>query len=78
LQTIRPSFSIGDHDLNITTSIGIAFVAQDDTTEQALLACADKALYTAKDAGRNCVMQLDCSVLSITDHRKAREANAQD
>ena len=78
LQTIRPSLRIGDRDLNVTTSIGIAFVAQDDTTEQALFACADKALYTAKDAGRNCVMQLDCNVLSIPDHRKAREANAQD
>jgi diguanylate cyclase (GGDEF)-like protein/PAS domain S-box-containing protein len=78
LEAIRPSLGIGDHDLNVTTSIGIAFVAQDGTTEQALFACADKALYSAKDAGRNCVRQLDCNVQSIADHRKLREANAQD
>jgi GGDEF domain-containing protein len=78
LQAIRPSLGIGGRDPNVTTSIGIAFVAQYDTTEQALFACADKALYIAKDAGRNCVRQLDCNVHSITDHRKVREANAED
>jgi diguanylate cyclase (GGDEF)-like protein len=78
LLTIRPSLGIGDHNLNVTTSIGIAYVAQDDTTEQALFACADKALYIAKDAGRNCVRQLDCNVHSMTDQRKIREANAED
>jgi diguanylate cyclase (GGDEF)-like protein len=40
---------------HVTSSFGVAALAphQDDT---ALIACADAALYRAKEAGRNCVM----------------------
>lgn len=39
----------------VTVSLGIATRTADVTTLEPLLALADKALYTAKHAGRNCV-----------------------
>jgi diguanylate cyclase (GGDEF)-like protein/PAS domain S-box-containing protein len=52
----RP-LEIGGHPLPLTTSIGVAYRARvqaaDDAAAEALIACADKALYAAKNAGRN-------------------------
>ena len=40
-------------ECNITISLGVASFPQDGDTAQALIECADKALYYAKDNGRN-------------------------
>ena len=48
----RP-FSLGDHDVVIATSIGIACAPEDATTADHLLRNADLALYAAKSMGRN-------------------------
>ena len=48
----RP-FRIGEQDLFVTVSIGMAFYPQDATTELELIKNADWAMYRAKDAGRN-------------------------
>ena len=45
--------SHGQRDLHITVSIGVA-VAQPDEDSASLIARADKALYAAKEAGRDC------------------------
>jgi diguanylate cyclase (GGDEF)-like protein len=45
----------GRHELSITTSIGVAWSRGDIEVEDALVALADRALYTAKARGRNCV-----------------------
>ncbi|MEX0959241.1 MAG: 7TM diverse intracellular signaling domain-containing protein [Burkholderiales bacterium] len=42
---------VGTHSLTITTSIGIALYPQDGSTLEALLKCADIAMYRAKEAG---------------------------
>jgi diguanylate cyclase (GGDEF)-like protein len=42
--------------LSVTVSIGVAALAADDTSFEAVLARADKRLYAAKDAGRNRVV----------------------
>ncbi len=39
--------------LNVTVSGGVAMLPQDATTEAELIAAADKALYAAKERGRN-------------------------
>ena len=42
--------------LNVTVSAGAASLPDDAKTGEALVAAADKALYAAKAAGRNCAM----------------------
>jgi two-component system cell cycle response regulator len=42
--------------VTITISIGVAIIAPGDDTLKALLKRVDDALYTAKNAGRNCVV----------------------
>jgi len=43
--------------INLTVSIGVAIYPVDGDTEDALLSCADQALYQAKGAGRNQVVR---------------------
>lgn len=43
----------GKHELNVTTSLGIAIYPRDAQTPETLIQRADEALYAAKDAGRN-------------------------
>ncbi len=52
-QLLDRPFRIGDQDLFVTVSIGMAFYPQDATTELELIKDADWAMYRAKDAGRN-------------------------
>lgn len=48
------NFKVGDKHLHITVSLGIAcFPHKDIETARDLIECADKALYSAKKAGRN-------------------------
>lgn len=47
-------FTIDKHSLHVTVSIGLSSFHPGDTVEK-LLQRADKALYAAKAAGRNCV-----------------------
>jgi len=44
-----------NHELSITASIGVAWTDHGIEVEDALVALADRALYTAKEKGRNCV-----------------------
>ena len=43
--------------LDLTVSIGVAGCPEDANTGPALVAAADRALYAAKNAGRNCVCE---------------------
>lgn len=53
LQEIRPPFHVQEHELNITTSIGISLYPQDGLDADTLVKNADVALYRAKDSGRD-------------------------
>jgi diguanylate cyclase (GGDEF)-like protein len=49
-------FTYGEQVLPVTISLGLASFPEDGTTRESLLKAADKALYKAKEAGRNRVM----------------------
>jgi diguanylate cyclase (GGDEF)-like protein len=54
-------FSVGEHRVPVTVSIGVAAtVPPDDDYYRELLKQADVMLYQAKGAGRNCVMTSQC------------------
>ena len=53
LEAFRTSFVFDDHELHITTSIGIAIFPDDGDDADTLMKNADIAMYRAKDKGRN-------------------------
>jgi len=53
LKAIRIPFTINDNIFNITTSIGIALYPESGDNAETLMKNADKALYIAKEKGRN-------------------------
>ncbi len=55
-EAIARTFEIDGHQLNISTSIGIACYPDDSDSLQALLSFADKAMFHAKAQGRNQVV----------------------
>lgn len=50
------SVPTADGAIPVSATIGIAIYPPDAADEQALLQCADRAMYAAKDRGRNCVV----------------------
>ena len=52
-ETLSQPFQIKDHQLFITTSIGISLYPSDCNDPEALLKAADLAMYRAKEQGRN-------------------------
>jgi diguanylate cyclase (GGDEF)-like protein len=67
LDALQPPFAVGDADMRVGTSIGLAPVAARSTTSQ-LLREADMALYDAKEHGKN-----QFRVFSWTMQRDARD-----
>ncbi len=57
----RP-FSVQDHDLHVTVSIGISLYPGNGRTQQELLMNADAAMYHAKSAGKNGYSFFDASM----------------
>jgi diguanylate cyclase (GGDEF)-like protein/PAS domain S-box-containing protein len=53
LETLRKPHHIGEHELHITGSIGIATYPDDGTDAETLMKKADLALYHAKETGRD-------------------------
>lgn len=53
LVAIQQHHLIDGNDLSVTTSIGVSLYPQDAEDGDALLRCADSAMYMAKSSGRN-------------------------
>jgi len=54
VKRLGEAFSIEDHKLRITSSIGIALYSSEAAGPEDMMVQADLALYGAKDEGRNC------------------------
>jgi len=54
LESARESFSLGNSVVHPGLSIGIAIYPQHEQTTLGLMSASDRALYTAKQSGRNC------------------------
>ncbi len=53
LEMLKIPFAVGDHELFMTTSIGISIFPNDGTDPETLVRNADAAMYRAKDHGRD-------------------------
>ena len=53
LETLKIPFAIADHELFVTTSIGISVYPADGIDPETLVRNADTAMYRAKDQGRD-------------------------
>jgi diguanylate cyclase (GGDEF)-like protein len=54
LEAVAEIHSIDEHELRITTSIGVSIYPQDGLDARTLVKNADTALYQAKESGRQC------------------------
>jgi diguanylate cyclase (GGDEF)-like protein/PAS domain S-box-containing protein len=54
LRTVANPHSIDNHDLHVTTSIGVSIYPDDGLDAATLIKNADTAMYQAKDGGRQC------------------------
>ena len=62
VDTISQPFTINQHRINISASIGIAIFPEDAADIESLLRSADAAMYSAKKAGRNAYRFFDASM----------------
>ncbi len=69
-KAISQPYRIGQHDLHITASMGIA-LADDTATPESLLGDADAAMYVAKRLGRNRVEVFDNELRANAEGRMA-------
>lgn len=54
LRSFQKSFVLDNHELDVSTSLGISVFPDDGSDGQTLLKHADTAMYEAKEKGRNC------------------------
>ncbi len=73
LGALREPFDIGQNQVRIGASIGVAVGPIDATNAEDILKCADLALYRAKASGRNRYMLFQKSMVIQNEQRKATE-----
>lgn len=74
LEALRQPILLEGHELVVTPSIGIALMPQDGRDPDTLLKNADRAMYAAKEGGRNRFQFFDPSMASRLQERFALEA----
>ncbi|MFD2367765.1 EAL domain-containing protein [Pseudoduganella sp. GCM10020061] len=73
LEQVRAPFHIGDLELNLTASVGIALYPEDGDDPGVLLKHADAAMYRAKRSGRNQYHFFTPEISALADRRLAVE-----
>jgi diguanylate cyclase (GGDEF)-like protein/PAS domain S-box-containing protein len=76
IRNSRGTFTMNGASLEITVSIGIAYASEVGVTSEALYACADRALYKAKDASRDTFTMMDCNVIDMSQRPSRRRRKA--
>ena len=71
LDAIAQPFTIEDHDIYVTSSIGISVYPDDSDDPDELLKHADVAMYRSKELGRNTYQFLDAN---LAEHRVKQHA----
>lgn len=69
INTISAKYKLENHEVNISTSIGIAYYPSSGTNEVTLSKNADTAMYYAKTMGRNNYQYYSESITSIDNTR---------
>jgi diguanylate cyclase (GGDEF)-like protein/PAS domain S-box-containing protein len=72
---VREPFQVDEHELYVTTSIGIAIYPDDGGSAEALIKNADTAMYRAKDLGRNSFQLYTPAMNARSFERLAMEAS---
>ncbi|MBO6657677.1 MAG: EAL domain-containing protein [Pseudomonadales bacterium] len=83
LEELREPFSVDEHELYVTSSIGIAMYPEAGRTIEALIASADLAMYSVKERGKNGFEFFDdemneASNARLTIERELRKALSTD
>jgi diguanylate cyclase (GGDEF)-like protein len=83
LRAFAPSFDIGESEVVVTPSMGLAVYPEDGDSPSTLLRNADLAMYDAKDSGRNAFRYFnqqvhDSSVRRLAIERRLRSALQHD
>ena len=72
---VKAPFVIDEHELYVTTSVGIAVYPEDGQTVEQLIKNADTAMYRAKDLGRNAYQLYTPSMNARSFERLAMESS---
>ncbi|MBC7908247.1 MAG: EAL domain-containing protein [Rhodospirillaceae bacterium] len=75
ISLVRQPFVIDEHELYVTTSVGIAVYPNDGLTVDSLIKNADTAMYRAKDLGRNSYQLYTPSMNARSFERLAMESS---
>ena len=75
IELLAAPFKISNHELHLTTSIGIAFYPEDGENAELLLKNAETAMYRAKEQGRN-NYQLYASVMNVSAFKQLLMENS--
>jgi diguanylate cyclase (GGDEF)-like protein/PAS domain S-box-containing protein len=75
IELLGTPFRLNNHDLHVTTSIGMAFYPDDGENYEILLKNAETAMYRAKEQGRN-NYQLYASVMNVSAFKQLLMENS--
>jgi diguanylate cyclase (GGDEF)-like protein/PAS domain S-box-containing protein len=73
LEAVRHPVVVDEHELYVTTSVGIAIFPDDGDDAESLLKNADRAMYKAKELGRDNLQYATAAKLEIADGRLGLE-----
>ncbi len=78
LDTIAQPFTIEEHDIYVTSSVGISVYPDDSDDPEELLKHADVAMYRSKELGRNTYQFLDADLAAhrVRQHTLERALRA--